>query len=96
MGGIEVKGKSTPVQAFQVLTLKDSPGQLRGVEGLEAPLIGRVNEFERLISARDDLQRGIGGIISLVGEAGLGKSRLIQELHEVILDSWHIRKTRMA
>lgn len=85
LGGIEVKGKSTPVQAFQVLTLKDSPGQLRGVEGLEAPLIGRVNEFERLISARDDLQRGIGGIISLVGEAGLGKSRLIQELHEVIL-----------
>jgi class 3 adenylate cyclase/tetratricopeptide (TPR) repeat protein len=85
LGGIEVKGKLAPVQAFQVLALKAAPGQLRGIEGLEAPLIGRVDEFNLLVSASADLKRGVGGIISLVGEAGLGKSRLIQELHKQIL-----------
>ena len=85
LGGIEVKGKLTPVQAFQVLALKAAPGQLRGVEGLEAPLIGRVDEFNRFIAAAAELRRGSGGIIGLIGEAGLGKSRMIHELHEAIL-----------
>ncbi|MFQ6029368.1 MAG: adenylate/guanylate cyclase domain-containing protein, partial [Dehalococcoidia bacterium] len=41
LGGIEVKGKSEPVRAYRVLNLKEDPGRLRGIEGLDAPLIGR-------------------------------------------------------
>jgi len=85
LGGIEIKGKSKTIQAFRVIGRKAIPGQLRGIEGLEAPMIGRVDEFNIFNSACADLQRGIGGIISLVGEAGLGKSRMIHELHEAIL-----------
>jgi class 3 adenylate cyclase/tetratricopeptide (TPR) repeat protein len=84
LGGIEVKGKAERVQSYQVVRRKATPGRLRGIKGLESPLIGREQEFERLTTAVNGLQRGGGGIICLVGEAGLGKSRLIQELKSAI------------
>ena len=70
------------------------PDRLRGIEGLEAPLVGRSIEWESLQEAVDNLERGIGGIICLLGEAGLGKSRLVQELRGNIENrqvdiAWH-------
>jgi predicted ATPase/class 3 adenylate cyclase len=85
LGGIEVKGKADPVQSYRVLGRKAIPGQLRGIEGLESPLIGRQQELERLINASDCLERSEGRIICLIGEAGLGKSRLIHEMRQAIL-----------
>ncbi|MBI3957663.1 MAG: AAA family ATPase [Chloroflexi bacterium] len=80
LGGIEVKGKAEPVRAWRVLGRKSDPGRLRGIEGLEAPLIGRESEWQTLREAAEKARRGVGGIVFLVGEAGLGKSRLIREL----------------
>lgn len=80
LGPIEVKGKGKPVEAYRVIGSKSSPGRLRGIEGLEAPLIGRDGEFDQLCGAIDELRQGRGGIVSLIGEAGLGKSRLIEEM----------------
>jgi class 3 adenylate cyclase/tetratricopeptide (TPR) repeat protein len=80
LGGIQVKGKAEPMPSYRVLGRKAMPGRLRGIEGLESPLIGREQEFETLQTAVDRLQRGTGAITCLIGEAGLGKSRLIQEL----------------
>ena len=48
MGGIAVKGKDEPVHAYRVLGLEAQPGRLRGLEGLQAPLIGRQREIGRL------------------------------------------------
>ena len=82
LGEIEVKGKSEPVRAYCVLGPKAKPGRLRGIEGLNAPLIGREPEFSRLRQAMlDVIEGGQGRIIFLTGEAGLGKSRMIDELH---------------
>jgi pentatricopeptide repeat protein len=80
LGGIEVKGKDEPVAAYRVLGRVAEPGRLRGIKGLEAPLIGRKPEWDRLKSAADGVQKGVGHIVFLTGEAGLGKSRLIREL----------------
>lgn len=80
LGAIEVKGKSDPVETYRVLGRKAAPGKLRGIEGLEAPLIGRDDEFEEMRQALTELRQGRGGIVNLIGEAGLGKSRLIEEL----------------
>jgi predicted ATPase len=44
-------------------------------------LVGRANELEKLETVLFDLSQGRGGILTLIGEAGLGKSRLIEELH---------------
>src|SRR5947209_15633681 len=40
LGGIEVKGKSEPVEAYEVVAPKETPGKMRGLEGLASPLVG--------------------------------------------------------
>ena len=79
LGGIKVKGKAEPVSTFGVLRAKSQPGRLRGIEGLAAPLAGRSQELGQLMTALQDVRQGRGQIVSLVGEAGLGKSRLLEE-----------------
>ena len=80
LGEIDLKGKSEPVTAYRLLGRKQEPGRLRGIEGISAPLIGRGQEIERLGKVVTEVRRGSGQIACLIGEAGLGKSRLIQEL----------------
>ena len=84
---IEVKGKAEPVQAFRVIGHKAAPGRLRGIEGLSAPLVGRTREMEALQGVLSEVQRGRGQIVCLIGEAGLGKSRLIEEAR-----AWWLRE----
>ncbi len=79
LGEVAVKGVSAPVHTYRPLRLKRRAGRLRGHAGLDAPLVGRARELARLRSALDELRQGRGAIIALFGEAGLGKSRLIQE-----------------
>ena len=77
-GLIEVKGKAEPVEAYPVVgphgTIR---GALRGLRG--SPLVGRDREMDELRRAVEEALAGGGRIVSLVGEAGLGKSRLIDE-----------------
>lgn len=80
LGGIEVKGRDEPVQAYRVLGLEPQPGRLRGLEGIRSPLIGRRREIGRLREILTELLDGHSRICYLVGEAGLGKTRLIAEL----------------
>jgi class 3 adenylate cyclase/tetratricopeptide (TPR) repeat protein len=80
LGEITVKGKREPVQAYRVLRKKAQPGRLRGIAGLDAPMIGRDAEMHALRGAIIKLRQGEGKIISVIGEAGLGKSRLLAEL----------------
>ncbi|MBN1813501.1 MAG: AAA family ATPase, partial [Anaerolineae bacterium] len=52
----------------------------RGIAGLFSPLVGRDVELRILQEAVERLHSGIGGIVTVVGEAGIGKSRLVAEL----------------
>jgi len=65
---------------FQVCGVKYQSEKTYGIEGLRAPLIGRSDEMEKLKQTL--LQVGIDGgcLASIIGEAGVGKSRLISEL----------------
>ena len=82
LGGIEVKGKEEPVHAYRVLGLEPQPGRLRGLEGIHAPLVGREREIGRLRDILTGLREGQSRICYLIGEAGLGKSRLIAEIRQ--------------
>ena len=96
LGGVEVRGKTEPVTSYRVTGALARPESVRGMEGLAAPLVGRDDEMAELRSAFSALGSGGGRIISVTGEAGLGKSRLITELRDALLDSpqtaaipWH-------
>jgi class 3 adenylate cyclase len=45
LGGMEIKGKSALVKAYRVLGAKQTPGHLRGLDGLSSPLVGRKRVF---------------------------------------------------
>ena len=86
LGGIDAKGKEEPIQAYRVNHASAEMGQLRGIEGLDSPLVGRDGEMESLKRAASELANGRGQIVSLMGEAGLGKSRLMAELRRAATD----------
>jgi class 3 adenylate cyclase/tetratricopeptide (TPR) repeat protein len=76
---LEVKGRAEPMTAYRVLGRKSDPGPLRGLAGLSSPLVGRDRELARLTDALMALAGGRGGIVAVMGEAGLGKTRLTAE-----------------
>lgn len=80
LGDVEVKGKSAPVKTYRVIGVKTTPGQLRGLDGLSSPLVGREQQFALLNERLAQLEKGMGAVVALMGEAGLGKSALIAEL----------------
>jgi class 3 adenylate cyclase len=83
LGPVEVMGRTEPVGVYRVLAPMAVAGKPRGIEGLESPLVGRDGDFDALREALERLQAGVGGIVTIVGEAGIGKSRLVAELRKV-------------
>ena len=79
-----LKGFSQPVTAYAVLHVKQHPEKLRGIEGLRARMIGREREFTDIKESADSLISGKGSIATIIGEAGIGKSRLVSELKEYL------------
>ncbi len=80
IGGIQLKGKSAPVRAFLVKGITSAATSERGISGLRSPYIGRDSELEELNGAIERLKERQGGIFFILGEAGIGKSRLLEEI----------------
>ncbi len=74
-----VKGKERPVTASSV---GRPSGRRRASTEDGLPFVGRTEEFNRLLTLVDQLAVGRGGVISLLGERGVGKSRLVDEVLE--------------
>ena len=73
----QVKGKAQPVHAFAVGAIQRS-----AVAAVDAsvPLVGREHEMGVLLGALASARAGNGRTVEIVGEPGIGKSRLIEEL----------------
>ena len=84
-----IKGKSRPIPVYAVKREKARPMPGTRKLNLFADHIGRQVELDRLLGAMADLENGKGAVVSIVGEAGTGKSRLLQEF-ERILSEKHI------
>jgi predicted ATPase/class 3 adenylate cyclase len=76
---LNLKGFDQPIIAYSVQQMKLHPEKLRGIEGLRARMIGREHEFADAKEAVDEWLSGHGQIVSIIGEAGIGKSRLVSE-----------------
>ncbi len=79
LGAIDVKGRSEPVEAHRVVKALPRPEKIRGIEGLDAAMVGRDEELARISGSLQAVAGGQGRIVSVQGEAGLGKSRLVAE-----------------
>lgn len=85
LGAQAVKGKETSVPAFRALRIISERGGARRVEGLEPPFTGRDIELRMLkdqlhATGRDSSAR----LVSVIGQAGIGKSRLSWELEKYL------------
>ncbi|MAT96538.1 MAG: hypothetical protein CL608_05290 [Anaerolineaceae bacterium] len=93
-GEVQLKGKSQPVPIFAVNGLRAVAEQTRGLpspQGLQAALVGRDAEQAALQDAIDQLSFGFGRIVSVIGEAGQGKSRLAYEAQQEDMRWLHVR-----
>jgi len=79
---LDVKGKSEPVAAWPVTGVA-AAGRTRGLPGVETRLVGRSRELGLGREALEALQAGRGGILVVAGDAGIGKTRLLNELREL-------------
>ena len=79
-----VKGKAEPVLVHKLLSAKERPVTIRRLSGLRADLIGRKAELAQLGEAVEDLRKGRGRIYSICGDAGTGKSRLVEDFKDTL------------
>lgn len=83
LGGIEVKGKSEPIAAYRVLRRAEATQSPRHPGGRQTVLVGRKAEQKAFQTILSDLGAGRGQIVCVVGEAGIGKSRLLSEMRHL-------------
>ena len=83
-GAHTLKGISTPMEVYRVLEESGAQSRFEVAlrSGLTPPLVGRDEEMELLGKCWGRLKAGEGQVVLLSGEAGIGKSRLLQELKE--------------
>ena len=88
LGEVSLKGKMGNVLVHRLKEPLDSPRAARGLDtlGLNAPLIGRDAELARMIGSLDRACGGAAQLVRLVGEAGIGKTRLVREFVANIRD----------
>ena len=85
LGAVTLKGFATPVQAWRVLHEGTAESRFEALHpAVLAPLVGREEELARLERSWRRARVGTGQVTLLVGEAGIGKSRLVAALQERI------------
>jgi tetratricopeptide (TPR) repeat protein len=86
-GAQELKGVSEPVQLFRIV--RASGGGRRGGARALTPFVGREEELGVLARRWERARTGDGQLVLVVGEPGLGKSRVIEEFHARLAETPH-------
>ena len=86
-GARELKGLAEPVQLFRII--RASGGGRRGGARTLTPFVGREEELVMLARRWERAKGGEGQLVLVVGEPGLGKSRLIEEFHSQLTETPH-------
>jgi AAA ATPase domain/Adenylate and Guanylate cyclase catalytic domain len=83
LGPHRLKGFAHPIEVYRVLSESTARSRLEaaGTSGL-TPLVGREQEIALLLERWGQVKEGTGQVVLLSGEAGIGKSRLVQVLQE--------------
>jgi class 3 adenylate cyclase/tetratricopeptide (TPR) repeat protein len=90
LGPVPVKGLAEPVEAFELVGVTALRRRLQAAvaRGL-SPFVGRQSELEALQQALAQAGAGQGQVVALIGEPGVGKSRLVYEfVHSHHTQGW--------
>src|SRR5688572_31388151 len=87
LGELHLKGKAESIAAWEVVAAHGTRTRLdvEADRGL-TPFVGRERELSSLVNAFERARAGQGQVVFLVGEAGIGKSRLLLELRRWLAD----------
>ncbi|HVN84546.1 MAG TPA: adenylate/guanylate cyclase domain-containing protein, partial [Candidatus Binatia bacterium] len=85
VGALQLKGKSAPVEAFEVLRAAPRAPLVAPSEHGLTPLVGRTDELAILETIFRRVIAGHGQVVFVAGEAGIGKSRLLHEFRQRLL-----------
>ncbi len=77
---VVAKGKAEPVEAYEVIGRTGALRSTRGIAGLISPMVGRDAELAQLVATLAPVRAGLGRMALVIGEPGIGKSRLLAEL----------------
>ena len=81
---LELKGKAERVAAYRLVGITRDDGVMRR---LDAPMVGRAKELQVLLEALDRAERErTAQLVTVFAPAGVGKSRLLQELISIAAD----------
>jgi len=85
LGERQVKGKEAPVKAYRVIatSTRRTRFDVSAEWGL-TPFVGRERELDLLLDGFERAKAGRGQAFSIMGEAGVGKSRLLYEFRKAI------------
>jgi class 3 adenylate cyclase/tetratricopeptide (TPR) repeat protein len=85
LGKKEIKGKEKPLKVYQVIapSTRRTRFDVSAERGL-TPFVGRQRELELLLDGFDRSREGRGQAISIISEAGIGKSRLLYEFRKAV------------
>jgi class 3 adenylate cyclase len=92
LGEHELRGVVQPIAVYRVLGDSGIQSRLEiaSVRGL-TPLVGREREVDLLLDRWVQAKEGQGQVVLLSGEAGIGKSRLVQVIKDHVADEPHTR-----
>jgi len=92
LGGHALRGVSQPLHIYRVLGASGIHSRLEVAQtrGL-TPLVGREQEVGLLLERWEQVKAGQGQVVLLTGDAGIGKSRLVQVLKEHVINEPHTR-----
>lgn len=77
---LSLEGVAEPAMVYEPLRIREIPGQVRGLPGLQVPMIGRREHLDQLVSIfTHAVEDSTSEIAFCSGEAGIGKSRLMVE-----------------
>jgi class 3 adenylate cyclase/tetratricopeptide (TPR) repeat protein len=92
LGPQRLKGFTEPLAAWRISGESPAEGRFeaRHTAGL-TPLVGRKEEIALLLRRWEQAREGEGQVVLLSGEPGIGKSRIVRELHARLEDEPHVR-----
>src|SRR5262245_60000113 len=92
LGVQTLRGVAEPLNVYRVLTASGATSRLDVAQprGL-TPLVGRESEVTLLLELWAQVKDGQGHVVLLTGDAGIGKSRLVQMLKDHVANEPHMR-----